>query len=326
MEDNCGTRSWKEADLRLGGKVYVPATYFDGKFCTYSNSLAFQQSSILQGTVISIDESVVQVRFAIDDQTATVSRNVIKINLSENEAQFLIKDLAEDDSGADALLDAVGEYEDDISDDDSIDDPTYEPTADLAQKNSDSKQFHHGEEVMLWHYKKHIFKATYDISIPGSTIHGKSINENEGRFIISKVFKEAVEWLEFESDMHVVGAFVKWDLRDVTKISNLTLDEINSSCSTVYEKATPLQERKRKRNPSKWKTAQRKKARSEGRAYEYITKTKEVKGRKERSIKQGCSDECKKLCNRKINQEERKKLFENFWSLETDSEKKIIFN
>ncbi|XP_075155322.1 uncharacterized protein LOC142228711 [Haematobia irritans] len=71
--------------------------------------------------------------------------------------------------------------------------------------------------------------------------------------------------------------------------------------------------KKRKRKEETWKKNVLKTARNSGKSYESHTPDKKV--RCERKIKPPCLESCKLKCTTKLNEEERKTIFSNFWNL-----------
>lgn len=96
-------------------------------------------------------------------------------------------------------------------------------------------------------------------------------------------------------------------------------DEIESYSSTrssVYSRdnrslTSPLL--KRKENVGNWKKKFRKRARNLGKAYEMHTASKKL--RNERKMKATCTEKCKLKCAMQFSEDERKKLFSDFWQL-----------
>lgn len=70
---------------------------------------------------------------------------------------------------------------------------------------------------------------------------------------------------------------------------------------------------KRKRNVGKWRRNILKHARNSGKEYEMRRKDKKV--REERIMKPACSDKCRLSCSTKFSEEDRLKLFSEYWEL-----------
>ena len=114
----------------------------------------------------------------------------------------------------------------------------------------------------MCHLGKDVFKGTFHV-IDDKFVHGKELDENHGRFFISKVLKDANRWKSFNPELHCVGAAVMWKLVD--------------KLGTEATYATPLIGRKRKRNEGKWQVKMKKKALNSGKKYVWKKKSGEEK-------------------------------------------------
>ena len=85
-----------------------------------------------------------------------------------------------------------------------------------------------------------------------------------------------------------------------------------SDIEVIDEEYTNVAGRKRKRNPSKWNQSVAKMRRNSGKSY-LMHGNERV--RPERKIKPPCSDKCKLECVKNIDEQERMKIFEDFWAL-----------
>ena len=79
--------------------------------------------------------------------------------------------------------------------------------------------------------------------------------------------------------------------------------------------ATPLQKKKKKRNPNNWQVKKRKAALNSGKVYTWKKRNGELKvlGR-ERPVGARCPDSCKRDCN-SITEEDRMLINQSYWKM-----------
>ena len=157
----------------------------------------------------------------------------------------------------------------------------------------------------------------------GGTVHGTVVTSENGRFLVTKVFQTAVNWPSFDSEEHVKGTVLLWKLDDVQKIADSSLNDVSISYPTYADHPTPTRGRKRKRDPARWVRTIRKKARAEGKEYEYISRDKQEKKRVQCNIKDSCGN-CQKNCSLQFSEEDRSQVFSQYWQLQTIDEKRLF--
>lgn len=172
-----------------------------------------------------------------------------------------------------------------------------------------SKDLLDGEELYLLKGDSEIFKAKYQETQLGESVHGKVLQLGEGRFFILKVLRGAIKWGEFDPDVMCNGAAIIWRKSEI-KRRLLKKDEFGTEALTP----TPRESRKRKRQPENWKTNIKKRAVNEGKDLSY-TKKNEEKTIKKREMKLPCNEKCRIGCSKLFSEEERQKIFEEFYAL-----------
>ena len=65
-----------------------------------------------------------------------------------------------------------------------------------------------------------IFKAAYSIIPNGGTVHGKPIQEGEGRFFINTVYASASAWDDFDPEHHLEGLAIIWKINQTRRLSS----------------------------------------------------------------------------------------------------------
>lgn len=70
--------------------------------------------------------------------------------------------------------------------------------------------------------------------------------------------------------------------------------------------------RKRKAEPSTWKKNCANRLRNSGKSYKTLAKEKEIP---ERKLQPACNEKCKQNCSSKFTEEERLKIFKNYWDI-----------
>ena len=168
-----------------------------------------------------------------------------------------------------------------------------------------------GEEVYLLHEKFEVFKAKYEKSNPGTAVHGITIQEDEGRFFITKVMRNVIKWKDFDADVMCEGAAILWKKSDIKRRNGV---DVNIGTEALHP--TPRLERKRKRQPEKWEKNEAKKAKNSGKEF---TRKRWKDGKayistvKRKELKPPCI--CKRFkCYEVFTEEIRKKIFDDFYN------------
>ena len=166
-----------------------------------------------------------------------------------------------------------------------------------------------GQEVYLCRGDYRIFKATVSSSY-GNTVHGVSLDEDHGRFFITRLLQHSSKWDNFDCDIHCVGSAIRWRLSSVKTIKTDKFTDYG----TEAQQPKTLEMRKRKRNTQEWKKTVRKEQYNSGYEHEYRTQTGEIKVRpSRRSFEQDCN--CRMNCSSKFTEEEKKVVNKIFWDL-----------
>ena len=92
-----------------------------------------------------------------------------------------------------------------------------------------------------------IFKGTFSKIVGGDTVHGRVLNEDEGRFFIVRILKDCSAWREFDTDIHCAGASVSWNLKHIVQSTAVQFSELTEARSPRL-----LQLQKQRKNPTKW--------------------------------------------------------------------------
>lgn len=111
---------------------------------------------------------------------------------------------------------------------------------------------------------------------------------------------------------------------DVTN-NNRIVPQDESEAQSKKRRNMPSKEspgRKRIKNPNTWKKNVLKQKVNSGQEY----KNKRNKTVRKREMKMACSEKCYKKCRTKISEDQRLKLFERFWSLDSHSKKSIFLS
>ena len=146
-------------------------------------------------------------------------------------------------------------------------------------------------------------------------MHGKRLTENDGCFIIIKVFQTATYWPDFDCEEHLNGSILMWQLSNTKKLNWLDKSEATSNCPMHSETPVPLERRKRKRNSDLWLANVKKKARNEGKEYQYKTKSGERKTMPKCKMKESCHCSCRKKCSTHFSPDDRNIIFSHYWKL-----------
>ena len=86
------------------------------------------------------------------------------------------------------------------------------------KSSSELNTIHNGKEVYLTKGGTDIFRGKYESCPEDSLVHGETLGEDHGRFFITKVFKNASKWKDFDCDKHTSGAVVKWPFNSIRKL------------------------------------------------------------------------------------------------------------
>ena len=75
-----------------------------------------------------------------------------------------------------------------------------------------------GSSYALCSNNKHVLTGTYMQTAKGELVHHHPISEGQGKFLITEVLSDS--WKNYKEDIHCVGAYVVWDLEEISKIGN----------------------------------------------------------------------------------------------------------
>ena len=121
--------------------------------------------------------------------------------------------------------------------------------SDIIMTDTSSKRLlSDGQEVYLCRGDYRIFKATVSSSY-GNTVHGVSLDEDHGRFFITRLLQHSSKWDNFDCDIHCVGSAIRWRLSSVKTIKTDKFTDYG----TEAQQPKTLEMRKRKRNTQEWK-------------------------------------------------------------------------
>ena len=186
----------------------------------------------------------------------------------------------------------------------------FESSASTSDQTVSSEfQLNEGEEVFLKKADKKLFKALFKQVELGLTVSFEPVTSSKGKFEITKVYHDVKNWGQFDEDIHCEGSFILWPLRHVQRIPLPTLLELD--LGTMAREPMETSQRKRKRNPKKWKKSVAKEQLNLG-----IRKKGEIiksDDRKQQRPKEPCT-RCKKQC-KLFSDDDRKKLHDSFWDL-----------
>lgn len=102
------------------------------------------------------------------------------------------------------------------------------------------------------------------------------------------------------------------EIREITHITNtINVLDNNPAAVVVNNDTPPKKAKKRYRNTSMWKREIKKTKRNLGESYKTV-KGLEIPARK---LLKPCDQKCRIKCTEKINQEQREKLFSQYWVL-----------
>lgn len=169
-----------------------------------------------------------------------------------------------------------------------------------------------GEEVYLLRNNIKMFSGKYEKTDPGkTTVHGNILQENEGRFFITKVMRNVSKWKDFDVDVMTVGAPILWKKSELMRKNSA----VDVTIGTEARNPTARFERKRKRQPEKWQRNKLKKAKNSGEGFSrkrfkdgqsYISTTKK------KEMKPACK--CKRKCYETFTEAIRTEIFNDFYS------------
>ena len=127
----------------------------------------------------------------------------------------------------------------------------------------------------------------------------------------------------FDEDKTSVGAAILWYLNECLPVKSVNIEKPGTEelIPTVQDN-TP----KKKRDPSRWVRNIKKAKMNAGQSFSYVIKRgtrkgKEVK-RAEKKMSEGCGQKCYLKCTEKYNEEQRKQIFEDYWSLDSIDKKR----
>ena len=158
----------------------------------------------------------------------------------------------------------------------------------------------------------------------GGMNHGRALRNDEGRFWIIKVMKDAYRYPKFDEDVHCVGTTVTWKLNQLEQISTPFVHRPGTEEEVPrLRDASPL----KKHRPETWEQNIRKRKINSGKRHEHTVKKGKDKGKKRvveaKKMKTGCkAGECRMGCTEDFGEEERLKIFKAFYKLKTIDEKR----
>ena len=316
MADAAKSRKRQPYEYQPGEHVWVNSTYFDDlrapkeeRYSTLAGgdgkSYGIVRKKIGSSYKITFDDgSETSVPLALVNLTPRTTANVI--HSGEDAGQ---KSSSSDDSDTDFVPnDLSGSSE---SDDNALQ-PTHNDPSSSKSVFDDSKEcpLKDSEEVYLSIQGKDILKGTYQVT-DDKFVHGQELDENHGRFFITKVMKDAGTWKKFDPEVHCVGSAVMWKLANIRRMIRTPFSKLGTEATY----ATPLPKPKRKRNPEDWQVKKRKIALNSGKVFTWKKRNGEVKtyGR-ERKVGELCKDTCKKRC-KSITDEERELIHKSYWKM-----------
>ena len=197
----------------------------------------------------------------------------------------------------------------DVEADEADDDKTEH--VDEEQKSTVPDLFD-GEEVYLMDTTKSSFKARYEYTPPGSTVHGRVITNTEVRCLVTKNLQKAIEFDGFDHDMHCVGAAIIWHLKDVQKVKKKEVEKVGTEglAPRVVDAGS-----QRKRKSEEWVVNVKKRKVNTGEEFSQIRKGREIKV-KGKVCKEPCKQQtCRKKCTENLMNDTREAIFQSYWAL-----------
>ena len=131
------------------------------------------------------------------------------------------------------------------------------------------------------------------------TVHGKVAKENEGRFFITKILKDCLQYPHFNKDHHCTGSAILWNKDDTCSIKHLEVETPGTEECVQIQSAKSLP---KKHNLCLWKKNRRKLDVNSGKS-------------QNKKLKPPCNDKCRLTCNEVFNKENHKKIFDSYWEL-----------
>lgn len=92
----------------------------------------------------------------------------------------------------------------------------------------DNEDMYDNKEVFLKFNGFVIFKARYEKSLEGTTVHGRLLPSLEGRFFITKVLKKVMNYPDSDIDRHTVGAAIAWPLKEICRGKRKIVEKIGT--------------------------------------------------------------------------------------------------
>ena len=187
----------------------------------------------------------------------------------------------------------------------------------------DLSQLCHGEEVYLTKQGLDIFKATYQkVTDSSEQVHGIPISENESRFFITKVLKDARSWKEFDFDKMDMGSAILWDKNCVKRIT-----QARPTSGTEMSTPIVLEKKKRKRNEEQWQSNIKKAKLASGEGYVIEGKRKGKEAIKKKvTLKPPCDGTCRKQCRLQFTDVDRQKMLDSYLKLPNITEKRCFLS
>ena len=158
-----------------------------------------------------------------------------------------------------------------------------------------------------------------------TTHHCETLGEDDGCFLITFVYKEALKrFPNFNQELHSNGSVIIWNKKLTTtkkEKSSLEKPGTEALCPKLFKYPPKL-----KRNPNDWVHNLRKKAYNCGETFTHQFTYGKKKGKKitikERRMGPPCH--CKKQCTSILNQASRQEIVSSFKKLSNITEKKLF--
>ena len=182
----------------------------------------------------------------------------------------------------------------------NVDDPDINPAINEDSSESEFHLIFNGRVVM---------SATLVPSKPGDLVHNHPIEQDESKFLISKVF--CTDWDEYDADIHCPGTFLRW----LSSESRKVLDDKN----VMYQSKS----RKRKVNKLNWKSVKAKQARAHG--TKYLSRYGKTIPAKKVNTGDLCGEKCRLKCSQRLTVPLREELFNTYYSLDQAGKHQFLF-
>ena len=172
--------------------------------------------------------------------------------------------------------------------------------------------------------------ATHNFLVQGRTLFVATVSKNTWKnqkgyqkFLICSVF--IAFWDRFDENKHSSGSYVIWKLKDAKKIIK-NYDPTTASNPSHTKIVECEKSRKRTRNEENWEQQRKNKRRASGLIYSPY-KSYNPKINKGRSMGKPRNDGCRMKCNKEVDEETRKELFNTYWNFaDIQKQRQFIVN